>query len=260
MLMHILSSYFHKTRNKFDSLLYAGPVWDFNLSFGNADYCDAGETYGWAYNFNNTCNNHGNLVPFWWERLLEDESYQNKLKCRWNELRVTSLRTSTLLKWVDEQAEILNGPQRRNFNTWDILNDDLLGNNYIGGSYDKEITYYKEWLTKRLIWMDDNMFGFCDINNPKFELDKLKASVYPNPFNREINVLFEVAKPTSISIKILDCTGKSLFSNRLGSYDIGRHEINLTQQLSNLSSGDYFLKISNGFSRIKTMKIIKSKN
>ena len=46
-----LSSYFHKNRNNYDSLLHAGPVWDFNLSFGNADYCNGGETNGWAFKF-----------------------------------------------------------------------------------------------------------------------------------------------------------------------------------------------------------------
>ncbi len=252
-----LSSYFHKNRNKHDSLIHAGPVWDFNLSFGNADYCDAGQTFGWAFNFNNICNNHSNLVPFWWERLLDDEAYQNKLKCRWNELRVSSLRTSTLLKWIDSQVVLLNGAQQRNFTTWDILNLDLLGNNYIGGSYEKEVAYYKAWLTERLSWMDKNMFGFCDIKNPQLEFDNIQASAYPNPFTKDINVLFEVPKPTSISLKIIDCTGEVVHSSISGVFDIGRHEINLSNQLSNFSSGVYFIKISNSFSRSKTIKIIK---
>ena len=31
-------------------------MWDFNLSFGNADYCDADEIYGWQYEFDDIYN------------------------------------------------------------------------------------------------------------------------------------------------------------------------------------------------------------
>ena len=47
-----LSTYLQKDRNE---KLVIGPVWDFNLSFGNADYC-GGERYDvWCFKFNERC-------------------------------------------------------------------------------------------------------------------------------------------------------------------------------------------------------------
>ena len=67
-----LSTYMHKDKNE---KLRMGPIWDFNLAFGNADYCDGGSTNVWAYKFNDRCSNDFWLVPFWWERLMQDPTY-----------------------------------------------------------------------------------------------------------------------------------------------------------------------------------------
>ena len=64
-----LSTYMHKDRS---GKLKMGPVWDFNLALGNADYCGGGETNLWAYKFNERCSQDYWLIPFWWERLLQD--------------------------------------------------------------------------------------------------------------------------------------------------------------------------------------------
>ena len=79
-----LSTYLHKERNK---KLVIGPIWDFNLSFGNVDYC-GGERYDvWCFKFNERCLGDYWNVPFWWNKLLEDEKFVNKLKNRWLYLR-----------------------------------------------------------------------------------------------------------------------------------------------------------------------------
>ena len=64
-----------------------GPIWDFNLSFGNADYC-GGERYDlWCHKFNERCLGDLWNVPFWWDRILEDEKFVINLKNRGNDLR-----------------------------------------------------------------------------------------------------------------------------------------------------------------------------
>ncbi len=47
-----ISTFMHKDKNE---KLKMGPIWDFNLAFGNADYCDGGSTNVWAYQFNQRC-------------------------------------------------------------------------------------------------------------------------------------------------------------------------------------------------------------
>ena len=77
-----LSTYMHKDKQSKGGKLTMGPFWDFNLAFGNADYCNGGITSGWEVNGGCGGNN-----PFWFERLLDDTIYENKLKCRWEYLR-----------------------------------------------------------------------------------------------------------------------------------------------------------------------------
>ncbi len=51
-----LSTYLHKQKDSDGGKLVMGPFWDFNLGFGNADYCSGWKTNGWMYNeFNAEC-------------------------------------------------------------------------------------------------------------------------------------------------------------------------------------------------------------
>ncbi|NNE78280.1 MAG: hypothetical protein HKN31_14550, partial [Pricia sp.] len=79
-----LSTFMHKDKN---DKLKMGPIWDFNLAFGNADYCSGGESNVWAYRFNERCPSDFWQVPFWWGRLLEDPEFVSQLQERWNVLR-----------------------------------------------------------------------------------------------------------------------------------------------------------------------------
>jgi hypothetical protein len=53
----------------------------------------------------------------------------------------------------------------RNFEKWQVLNENVGGfNAFVGGSYDAEIAYLKQWLTDRTAWMDAEFqreFGAC---------------------------------------------------------------------------------------------------
>ena len=77
-----------------------GPIWDFNLGFGNADYCTKGNPEGWVTNFNNICPQDYWLIPFWWNRLYSDGAYRNKLAARWNELRSNQLKTDKVIAYM----------------------------------------------------------------------------------------------------------------------------------------------------------------
>ena len=72
-----LSTYMHKDKSE---KLKMGPIWDFNLAFGNAGYCEGSNVNVWAYKFNERCPDDFWLIPFWWKRLLEDPSFVMKLK------------------------------------------------------------------------------------------------------------------------------------------------------------------------------------
>jgi len=151
-----LSSYIYKDKDSKGGKLTMGPLWDFNLAYGNADYCEGWLTSDWEVS--TSC---GSDNPFWFERLLDDTTYQNKLKCRWEYLRENTLHKDSLYMFIDNTVIYLNDAQQRNFQRWDILGNYVWPNYYIGNSYVEEVQFFKTWISARLSWMDLNMPGNC---------------------------------------------------------------------------------------------------
>lgn len=148
-----LSTYMHKDKNE---KLKMGPIWDFNLAFGNANYCEGGSTNVWAYKFNERCPEDFWQIPFWWERLMEDPAYVAKLKARWNELRSNTLSNGAILGKIDTYTTTLNqsGAGDTNFGLWPVLGIYVWPNNFVGNTYSEELGYLNSWVAERLSWMD----------------------------------------------------------------------------------------------------------
>ncbi|MFD0796749.1 CotH kinase family protein [Maribacter chungangensis] len=153
-----LSTYMHKDKNE---KLKMGPIWDFNLAFGNADYCSGGTTNVWAYKFNERCPEDFWQVPFWWERLLQDPAYVSKLKARWGQLRGSSLSNGAILSKLDTYTTVLNtsGAAENNFRKWPVLGTYIWPNNFVGNTYAEELDYLTNWIEDRLLWMDAEIEG-----------------------------------------------------------------------------------------------------
>ena len=152
-----LSTYLQKDRNE---KLVIGPIWDFNLSFGNADYC-GGERYDvWCFKFNERCLGDYWNVPFWWNRLIEDENFVIKLKERWNQLRINILSDNNLMTLIEDQYSFLNNETdiiNKNFNTWKIFGVYIWPNSFVGNNYYEEIDFLKNWIKNRTQWLDESI-------------------------------------------------------------------------------------------------------
>jgi len=148
-----LSTFMHKDKNE---RLKMGPIWDFNLAFGNADYCSGGETNVWAYKFNERCAEDFWLVPFWWDRLLQDPAYVAQLKSRWSALRGGVFAEATIAAKIEGYRTQLEagGAIDKNFGKWNILGSYVWPNNYVGSSYEDDLGYFENWITARLSWLD----------------------------------------------------------------------------------------------------------
>ena len=94
-----LSTYYHKDRG---GKIKQGPAWDYNLSFGNANYLRGGHFDGW---YGETIS--GNDYPYW-DRLFEDPAFEQAVADRWNELRQSTLATEKLLADVDAAVNLLS--------------------------------------------------------------------------------------------------------------------------------------------------------
>lgn len=175
-----LSSFFYKDRDSTGGKIVAGPVWDFNLAWWNADYCEGYNTSGWAYQFPQYCGWDGYQPPFWWDRLLQDANFTNKLRCRWNYLRSDLLSTSRLNTIVDGYVDTLTFAQARHFTEWSILGSYVWPNpSPIASTFTGEITNLKQWISGRTTWLDNNMPGNCS-NQPALLLDFAGSCVNHN--------------------------------------------------------------------------------
>ena len=153
-----ISSYLYKDKNK---TLKAGPVWDYDIAWGNANYCGGDDTTGWAYLF--SCTGDGYQVPFWWQRLLQDTNYTNQLKCRWQDYRQNVLSQQHIFAIIDSITTLINESKDWNFTVWPILGQYVWPNpSPYPTTYAGEVQNLKNWVTRRLSWLDSNLPGRCN--------------------------------------------------------------------------------------------------
>lgn len=146
--------------------LCAGPLWDFDLSFGLPDYYEGWNPEGWQYKV--PLYEDIQQIPFWVSKLYKDPVFKNKFAKRWNELKNTILKYEYIEKFIDETKEKISDALTRNFTKWKECFD---GNTYIWPnknkfiSYEEEISYLKNWIKRRLLWLDKNIpSDFSDVN------------------------------------------------------------------------------------------------
>jgi hypothetical protein len=139
------SAFLHKDRG---GKLNVGPAWDWNLSFGNADYYGGSDPGGWY------TQELRDSEICWFRRLSEDPEFMQRAIDRWGGLRRGILATQTILARVDDMAAQLNDAQVRNFRRWPILGRRINPNDFVGDTYEEEIKWMKQWIQKRLAWID----------------------------------------------------------------------------------------------------------
>lgn len=250
-----LSTFLHKDKESNGGKLKAGPVWDYNLAFWNADYCEGDQANGWVYNANNDLCAVD--VPFWWERLLQDPVYTSELKCRWNELRQTTLSLPELYFTIDSVATDIANAQARHFVKWPILGTYTWPNpSPIPEDFEGEIAAIKSWLQNRIAWMDANLPGTCYLNADELTLTEDNLHVFPNPFRTGIQVNFYLPVEQQLEVSLTDMTGNVI---RTSTHNLsgGEHTLELDFAGQQLANGMYLLRISSG-NRTIVRKVTKA--
>jgi hypothetical protein len=208
-----LSTFFYKNKDSKGGKLTMGPLWDFNITMGNANYCDGGLTTGWAYQFNSVCGGDNWQIPFWWDRLMSDSNFTNQLQCRWQWLRNNMLNTDSVMQLIDSTVAVLDESQQRNFIRWPILGTYVWPNNYVGSTYADEVAYLKIWITDRLNWLDNNMPGNCVHTAGIDEVNEgVSFLAFPNP---AVNELFIRAGQefSGADLRLTDAAGQTVISS-----------------------------------------------
>lgn len=143
-----LSSYFHKDRGR---KIVAAPVWDYNLSLGNANYLNGENPQGWYYT-----QVGGGQYP-WYNRLFQDPEFVIQYWDRYHELRKGILDTATITTRLNGYNREIRRPAIRNFNKWRVLGTYLWPNASGFASrttHAAEFTWMRTWLQNRLTWID----------------------------------------------------------------------------------------------------------
>ena len=113
------SAYFYKEKQRADGTggkLFAGPVWDYNLAYGNANFANANNLEAWC--FEGASNNP---TPAMWQRLLQDPVFRKAVKERYQELRKNVLSNEAINTYIDNQVQTLAKAKDRHFQTYPEL-------------------------------------------------------------------------------------------------------------------------------------------
>ncbi|MBK7214259.1 MAG: CotH kinase family protein [Bacteroidales bacterium] len=179
------SVYFYKNRDSVDRRIQSGPVWDFDWAWKNIDECyifRATNGSGWSYKVNDCYPDVSS--PAWNIRLLQDPKYANELKCRYTFLRSNKLSEDSLFEYIDNTAAYLEQAQQRHYQRWPILGLNV-GAPVVGPiptTFQGEINGFKDWISLRLNWLDNNMPGICTTNSLEPEISAAPL-LFPNPAN-----------------------------------------------------------------------------
>lgn len=255
-----LSTYLYKDKYSNGGKLTIGPCWDYDIAWGNANYCLGNDPTGWAIDFAEPCSGDYWQIPFWWDRLLQDTAFQNKLKCRWEELKMTALSVSYLHNYCDSMETYLTEGAGRNFITWPILGTWVWPNpGPLPTTYAGEIDELKNWISTRWTWMDNNMPGTmsgCNITSTSEQSQWQSAGVYPNPFTNEINFSIYLAKPDDIVVTVVNSLGQEVMMPLVVNGNSGTNTVNI-QMPADLPAGVYMMRVQSG-ENIWTQSLVKS--
>jgi len=233
-----LSTFLYKDKDSTDGRIKMGPVWDFNLGFGNANYCDAYNHVGWAYKLEDRCPNGYWSLPFWWNRLMVDPHFKNLLKTRWLELRSSTLHTDSLINYIDDEVHHLGEAIPRNFEKWPILGHWVWPNYFVENNYTDEIDELKRWISYRMNWLDMYMPGKqIETGVERVEIVELSVSTYPNPFSDYFTLEAPIQWPEDLFLTIYSSTGQKVLEETI-------HSFPFQISLSDKEPGFYFFTLN----------------
>jgi subtilisin-like proprotein convertase family protein len=243
-----LSTYLYKNKRSKGGKLVIGPTWDYDIAWGNADYCDGSVSTGWAYQFGNVCGGDSWQIPFWWERLMQDPAFRDKVKCRWSELSQTILSKPFLFNYCDSMATYLNEGQARNFTIWPTLGTYVWPNPAPQPTtYQGEVNELKTWINVRWNWLDANMPGTlqnCNLAGVTENTENNFSSAYPNPFNSEINLDIYLPDAQKVQVELVNSLGQVVQSENM-QHNGGNQTLQFHAD-ENLATGIYLLRITAG--------------
>ena len=220
------STYFHKDRA---GKLRAGPIWDYNLSFGNDLFVfgfDRSFYDVWQFEFENT-------GAKFWKDLFQEESFNCYITKRWLELTAMNqpLNYFTISNQIDEYFDLLAESQVRELQRWPSEDGWPTV-----ADQEENIIAMKVWIENRINWMNNNIGSSdnCeDVSVPSLVISKIHY--HPQDDGEYLSEELEFIEITNNSNQNINLTG--YYIRELGvSYQFPANASILSNQKIYLSS------------------------
>jgi len=191
---YMYSTFFHKDRN---GKLRAGPIWDFDLTYGN-------DLFLWGYNRSKTnvwqLSNGENDGARFWKELFNNQTFRCYLAKRWNELIKPGqpLNQTVIESFIDQTVAAISEAVGRNNTRW--------GNNI---DFSRLIADLKNFLRLRIAWISSNIGSYSSCENtavPPLVITKINyhpESSYEFPESEDL----EFIEITNTGNQTVDLTG-----------------------------------------------------
>ncbi len=120
-----------------------GPLWDFDIAFGNINYGDNFDVSGFWIR----------VLP-WFNRLFQDPAFVARVKEHFDYFYN---HRDNIFNEINLNARYLHRSVQENENRWGILYNTTWPNYDVWGNYQNEVQNMKGWLSRRLDWLKANL-------------------------------------------------------------------------------------------------------
>jgi len=125
--------------------LKMGPLWDFDLGFGNVDYSECEFPTGfWV-------KDHA-----WIGRMFEDPEFVAQVKSRFAYFKS---KQNYFLEIIDNNASLLKYAQEENDQRWDLFGHYVWPNPVVFDTHQEEVDHLKDWYVQRMSWLGNAFDG-----------------------------------------------------------------------------------------------------
>lgn len=204
--VYLISTFFHKDRN---GKLRAGPVWDYNLSFGYDEFGDRSQYDVWQF-YNGSCDGS----RFWTDLFFNSPTFRCYFAKRWNELTAEGqpLNYFSIDERIDYYDSLVSeAVVRDNQRWWKML------------QHEEYVADMKEWIQLRIGWLNDNVGPCLDCSEvvvPPLVISKI--NYHPKVEENIESARLEFIEITNNGDDVVDLTG--IYFRELGisySFPIG---------------------------------------
>lgn len=239
---YLNSTYFYKDRADKDNRLKVGPIWDFDLCFGNATWQNGDKIDQWQ--FANRQGPHNDKFAI--TRLLQDTELADLFEERWNYVRANYLSNDSMNIMIDSLVTYLKPAIDRNYRVWPVIDKQIFFPAYDITTYEEEITYIKNWIEDRTEWIDANIgeiFYPLDTEESYASKEYYSGSAYPNPFTDELALDLYLPEAGQLEVELLDIQGRTISIIANSAIDSGNYKVYWNKSSEEMSYGLYFVSI-----------------